>query len=313
MARTDRTRMRARSENPPDNGLDRDARRRWGGVGAPVRNTGPSTEARTGLAGRPLRIARAAWGAAVAVVVGLALISLPFAYAEFQDVCAAGVTCKPYWRLTPGDVLALRDFGLSTAFYAAYRLAAQVVYLLGFWVVAAVIFWRRSDSLPALFFSFMLVTFGALPVMEFLGRRAPGPRSAGCVLRLLRRGLLLRRVLRFPRRTPRTALDPLAAGSRRGVLRLPLLRPRRLTSGPGRVASADRLRADVLPVRVGGLRPGLPLPAGLGARRASADQVGRLRLRGGVRRTVAGPAGAPGPGRRSNDRARPRCSTCWAR
>ena len=101
-----------------------------------------------------------------ALVVGLAIATLPVAYSEYSTVCVAGSECRPYWRLAPQDVGALRDLGLSVGFYAGYSLAAEIISMLGFWMIGAVIFWRRSDDRLALFFSLMLVAFGALGVVD---------------------------------------------------------------------------------------------------------------------------------------------------
>ena len=120
-----------------------------GGVGAPVRNTGPSTEARTGLgraaaADRAGRVGRRRRGNRRAS----ALISLPFAYAEFQDVCAAGVTRKPYWRSHARSgtfARTLQAAGLSTAAFAAvFQLAVEIACTLSFVAVGLLILWRPS-------------------------------------------------------------------------------------------------------------------------------------------------------------------------
>ncbi len=126
----------------------------------------PLTLPRTALRGRPLLVARAAWVFAALLVVGFSVAALAAAHAEYRDVCAAGAGCAPYWRLAPGNAAALGDLGLSVGFYAAYRVVADAVFMLGFWVVGAVIFWRRSDDRLALFFSLMLVAFGALNVVD---------------------------------------------------------------------------------------------------------------------------------------------------
>ena len=55
---------------------------------------------------------------------------------------------------------------MSIHSYATYRLLAEIVYGLGFWFTAAVIFWRKSDNWVAVFVSFTLVTSGALNIIE---------------------------------------------------------------------------------------------------------------------------------------------------
>jgi hypothetical protein len=128
-----------------------------GHVGTPARATPPRG---TKLDGRWLWAARAAWIIAAILAVGFSIASLPLVYAENQIVCAASDEC-PYWRLAPEDLEALQKLGLSASLYAAYTLATDIVYLLGFWAIGAVIFWKNPDDKVALFSSFMLVTFGA--------------------------------------------------------------------------------------------------------------------------------------------------------
>ena len=116
--------------------------------------------ARTKLHGRWLQAARAAWIIAAILAVVSSIDYVPVTYAKDQIVCTAGGEC-PYWRLVPKDLEALRELDLSAGFYAAYTLATDIVSMLGFWAIGAVIFWRDSDDRVALFSSFMLVTFGA--------------------------------------------------------------------------------------------------------------------------------------------------------
>jgi hypothetical protein len=59
-------------------------------------------------------------------------------------------------------MLAVRELGFSVGLYAAYGLVMEMIYLLGFWVVGAAIFWRKSNDRVALFFSVVLVIFGTL-------------------------------------------------------------------------------------------------------------------------------------------------------
>jgi hypothetical protein len=121
---------------------------------------------RTTLYGRGLLAARTAWIIVVIFVVGVYAVAVFAAFANYQDVCEAGRECGPYWYLTPEDVIALRGMGLSIGFYAAYSIAAEVLYALVFWGVGALVFWKRSDDWVALLVSLTLVTFGALNLIE---------------------------------------------------------------------------------------------------------------------------------------------------
>jgi len=53
-------------------------------------------------------------------------------------------------------------------FYAAYNAALDVIQALGFWVLGAFIFWRRSDDRMGLTISLMLVSFGSLGTTNYV-------------------------------------------------------------------------------------------------------------------------------------------------
>jgi signal transduction histidine kinase len=151
----------------------------------PRSHTREVTQARTGLRGRPLLVARTVWTILTVLVVGVFLASVPAAYSEYTSVCKAGAECRPYWRIAPEDLRALRDLGLSVDSYAAYRLAADIFYGLCFWAVGAVIFWRKSDNWVALFISLMLITFGALNVIELASGAGPTFTAANAILNFI--------------------------------------------------------------------------------------------------------------------------------
>src|SRR5262245_35181099 len=56
----------------------------------------------------------------------------------------------------------IAQLGLSIGFYAAYLTASQLVVGLAFFLIAAIIVWRRSDEAIALFVSLFLVLLGAV-------------------------------------------------------------------------------------------------------------------------------------------------------
>jgi len=67
--------------------------------------------------------------------------------------CAGG-------QLSPADMRALHDLGLSIELYAAYVLALDLLIALGFCAVGIFVFWRRSLERGPLLVSFALVIFG---------------------------------------------------------------------------------------------------------------------------------------------------------
>jgi hypothetical protein len=118
------------------------------------------------LRGRRLLIVQTAWVVGAVLAVAVFIPAVPAAYMHYRDVCPAGAECRPYWEITPEDLLALQDLRLSVGFYALYRLAVDLVYTLGFWTVGAIIFWKRPGDKVAMLFSAMLVAFGTLNIAE---------------------------------------------------------------------------------------------------------------------------------------------------
>ena len=112
----------------------------------------PSQPAST-LRGRWLLLARLAWVALTASVVGLHVAGIPYDYAR-------SLGSSNFGRLTPEQVRLFKNLGLTPEFYAAYTVAVPVSTMLVFTAIATVIFWRRSEDRMALFGAFMLVVFG---------------------------------------------------------------------------------------------------------------------------------------------------------
>jgi hypothetical protein len=118
------------------------------------------------LRGRKLFFARVIWIAVAGIAMGLFVVGVPADYAHYSTVCPDS-ECGA-WRLEPEDVSTVQKLGFSVSFYAAYNVALDVVQTLGFWILGAFIFWRRSDDLMALFISLMLVSFGSLGAANYV-------------------------------------------------------------------------------------------------------------------------------------------------
>src|SRR5215204_137220 len=104
------------------------------------------------LRGRWLLLARVAWVALTAVVIGFHVAGIPYLYArQIRSF---------FGRLTPEQVRVFKNLGLTPEFYAAYAVAVPVGTMLVFTTIATVIFWRRSEDRMALFSAFMFVVFG---------------------------------------------------------------------------------------------------------------------------------------------------------
>jgi len=118
------------------------------------------------LRGRKLFLARVVWIAVVVTAMGLFVVGVPADYAHYRTVCPDS-ECGA-WRLEPEGVSAVEKLGLSVSFYAVYNVALDIVQTLGFWVLGAFIFWKKSDDLMALFISLMLVSFGSLGMANYV-------------------------------------------------------------------------------------------------------------------------------------------------
>jgi hypothetical protein len=98
---------------------------------------------------RWLVLAQAAWVVVAVVSLGAFVAGVP-AHHDYLAHPTAGVR----------DALA--ELGLSPGGYAFYNVALDTVFVSIFALVAAVIFWRRSDDLMALLVATMLVSWGTL-------------------------------------------------------------------------------------------------------------------------------------------------------
>jgi hypothetical protein len=118
------------------------------------------------LRGRKLFLARVVWIAVVVIAMVPFVVGVPADYAHYRTVCSDS-ECGA-WRLDPEGVSAVENLGLSVSFYAVYNVALDIVQTLGFWVLGAFIFWKKSDDFMALFVSLMLVSFGSLGIANYV-------------------------------------------------------------------------------------------------------------------------------------------------
>ncbi len=114
----------------------------------------------TRLRGRSHLLARVAWLAASTLALGLFIAGIPSQYTRLATVCPTASCASG--QLRPVSVGALRSLGLSLNFFANYAIALILIFAAVYGVVAALIFWRRSDDRMALFVSLTLLIFGLL-------------------------------------------------------------------------------------------------------------------------------------------------------
>lgn len=108
--------------------------------------------------------------------VGLFVTSIPSYVAHLHLLCTGtAAVCNMNGQLTAGDVRRLHELGLSIDFYATYTIVLASLFALGYWLVAALLFWRKSDNRVALLAAVSLATF---PIVLYAGvQTLPWPRS----------------------------------------------------------------------------------------------------------------------------------------
>src|SRR5450759_844286 len=112
--------------------------------------------ASTRLQGGTLMLARGVWiaGAVAALVIFFA--SVPPYFTALHTVSASGLNLSGD-QLTPEGLRQLLASGLSVDFYAAYLVIINVIFVVAWFVVGSLIFWRKSDDRIAFFASFALM------------------------------------------------------------------------------------------------------------------------------------------------------------
>jgi signal transduction histidine kinase len=93
--------------------------------------------------------------------VGLFVADIVLYLAHLHQPCtgAADLACQFRGYLAPSDVRRLHEIGLSLDFYAIYTIVITSLFALGYWLVAALLFWRKSADRMALLAAVSLATF----------------------------------------------------------------------------------------------------------------------------------------------------------
>jgi hypothetical protein len=116
----------------------------------------------TRLSGRRLVLARLMALSLSGLSVGLLVASIPSYFAFLHLLCTGtAAACGVSGQLAPGDALGLQELGLSIDFFATYTIVVTSIFALGYWLVAALLFWRKSDNRMALF---TVVCLGTFPI-----------------------------------------------------------------------------------------------------------------------------------------------------
>jgi signal transduction histidine kinase len=120
----------------------------------------PRSETETRLHEYWLVLARLVCLTLSVLTVGLFVTGILSYLAHLHLLCTgAAAACNTYGQLTPGDVRRLHELGLSLDFYATYHIVIMSLAALGYWLVAAFLFWRKSDDRLALLAAVSLATF----------------------------------------------------------------------------------------------------------------------------------------------------------
>ena len=92
--------------------------------------------------------------------VGLFVASIPLYFASLHLFCTGTAsTCNASGQLAPDDLRRLQELGFSIDFFATYTIFITLIFAFGYWLVAALLFWRKSDNPLALLAALTLGTF----------------------------------------------------------------------------------------------------------------------------------------------------------
>jgi hypothetical protein len=126
------------------------------------------------LKGNWLAFWRIVWLGMLGLLLVLKMISVTPQFRQWETLCS-GAYCANL-QLTSQQAQELQQVGLSVQNYAVYFSAIDILTTMTFFLIAVVIFWRRSDDRMALFTSFMLITFGIGGSINVGGQSYPSLR-----------------------------------------------------------------------------------------------------------------------------------------
>ena len=111
-----------------------------------------------------LMAARIALVITTIILLAIFIGGLKYRFDELTTVCQA----EPCIALTllPADVAVLEAMGLSPQFYAGYQVGVEILTVVIITLLAALIFWQRSQDWMGILVAFALVLFGASFMVE---------------------------------------------------------------------------------------------------------------------------------------------------
>jgi hypothetical protein len=129
----------------------------------------PHEETNTRLHGYRLVIVRLMCLSLCVLSVGFFVASIPSFFAYVHILCmGTAASCSTSSQLASDDVIRLHQLGLSIDFFATYTIVLAIIFALGYWFVAAFLFWRKSDDRMTLLAAVTLGTFPLAFNSQFL-------------------------------------------------------------------------------------------------------------------------------------------------
>ncbi len=123
----------------------------------------PRSETETRLQGYWLVLVRLLCLSLGVLSVGLFVVGILSYFANHYMLCTGTpAACQNSGLLVPGEVRRLQELGLSKDFFVIYTIVITSLSALGYWLVAAFLFWRKSDNPLALLAAVFLGTFPIL-------------------------------------------------------------------------------------------------------------------------------------------------------
>ena len=133
-----------------------------------------SHSAHTRLSARWLGPARGAWIVVILFLLGVFLAGLPESFALLHRPCLVGdVACNGIGALTPSQIQGLPGHGLSLDTYVWSVISISGVGGLFLFVLAGILFWRRSDDWMVLLVALLFGSFGTSGVTNLLAFDSP--------------------------------------------------------------------------------------------------------------------------------------------
>ena len=120
----------------------------------------PDTRFNTQLHGPARWIARLLWCATALLLIPLFFAALPYYYTNHRVSCTTQEDCVPL-QLRVEDVPFLHELGISLDGYAAFYTTVVTFSASVYFIMAGVLFWRKSDDWLAIFTSLFMLSFGA--------------------------------------------------------------------------------------------------------------------------------------------------------